>query len=162
MQTFNNRCSSLCCCLYSTSSFRLRHIEQRADSTYWIHKNNKPIKNCGMNNSITGPEETISLILLHIWKTTNETAKTSPLFLLYEGLIITPLFGWYTELGSAQCRQYLVLSRSVVIYSQGRREAIKSNSLQLKLYGVDEYEFPPFKTNGFCSDRMNKSRSLNK
>ena len=80
MQTFNNRCSSLCCCLYSTSSFRLQHIEQRPDSTYWIHKNNKPIKNCGMNNSITGPEETISLILLHIWKTTNETAKTSPCF----------------------------------------------------------------------------------
>lgn len=47
-----------------------------------------------MNNSITSPEETISLILLHIWKTTNETAKKVPLFLLFKGLIITPQFGW--------------------------------------------------------------------
>lgn len=80
-----------------------------------------------------------------------------PLFLLFEGLIITPQFGWYTEL--AHCRQYLLFSRSVVISSQGRREAIKSNCLQLKFYRVDEYEFPSFKTNGFYSDKMNKSRS---
>ena len=65
---FNNRCSSLCCCLRSTSSFRLRHIEQRADSTYWIHKNNKPIKNCRMNNSATTPRGDISLLSWHIWK----------------------------------------------------------------------------------------------
>lgn len=159
MQTFNNRCSSLCCCLYSTSSFRLRHIEQRADSTYWIHKNNKPIKKCGMNNSITGPEDKISLILLHIRKTTNATAKTSPYFLCSRDWSLLHCLGWYTELGSAHCRQYLVFSRSVVIYSQGRREAIKSNSLQLKLYRVDGYEFPPFKINGCYFDIMNKSRN---
>lgn len=83
MLAFNDRCSSFCCCLYSTSSFRLWRIEQRADSTYWIHKNNKPIKNFGMNNSITSPEETISLISLHIWKTTSE--QKHPLVAFVEG-----------------------------------------------------------------------------
>lgn len=38
-----------------------------------------------MNSSITSLEVTISLILLHIWKTTNETAKNIP-FPLSEGL----------------------------------------------------------------------------
>lgn len=73
----HNRCSSLCCCLYSTSCFRLQHTEQRADSIYWIHKNNKPIKNDCMNNSIASPEETISLILLH----NQWNSKMSPCFL---------------------------------------------------------------------------------
>lgn len=48
-----DRCSS-CCCLYTTSSFGLQHMQQQqADSTYWTYKNNRPINNCAMNNSVT-------------------------------------------------------------------------------------------------------------
>lgn len=132
MLPFNNRCSPLCRCLYSKSCFRLQYIEQRADSTYWIDKNNKPIKNFGVNNSVTSPEETISVLLLHIWKTTNETAKTSPLFHLFEELIITPRLGWYTEPGSARSRQFLALAPSAVISSKWRREAIKFKTWSLR------------------------------
>lgn len=131
MLAFNNRCSSLCCCLYSTSSFRLEHTEQRADSIYWIHKNNKPIKNGGMNNGITSPEETISLILLHNqWN----SKKTAPCFLcsrdwsLRHSLVGIPNLEAHTA-GN--------IWGSPVISSQGSREAIKSNSLQLKLCRVD-------------------------
>jgi len=60
-------------------------------------------------------------------------SKNVPLFNLFEELIITPRFVWRTELGSAHtythtnphCRQYLVFSRSAVIPSKGRREAVK-------------------------------------
>lgn len=54
-----------------------------------------------------------------------------------------------------------MFSHSAVISSQGKREAIKSNSLQLKLYKADKYEFPLFKTNGFSSDNINKNKNLN-
>ncbi len=47
-------------------------------------------------------------------------------------------------------------------HSQGRREAIKSKTLQLKLFRADRYEFPPFKTNGVYCDTISKSKSENK
>ena len=131
-KTSNNRCCSLCCCLYSTSSFRLWRIEQRADSTYWIHKNNKPIKDCGMNKSITGPEETISLILWHIWKTTNETAKMSLCFFSARDWSLRYCFVGILNL-EVHTAGNILCSHRIVIYSQGSREAIQSNSLQLKL-----------------------------
>lgn len=58
-----------------------------------------------------------------------------PLFPSFEGLIITRQFSWYSALnlevhtaGNILCSHY-----SAVISSQGRTQAIKSNSLQLEL-----------------------------
>lgn len=90
-----------------------------------------------MSNSITNPEVTISLTLLHIWKTTNGTAKNVPCFFCSGDLsLLHSLVGMLNlEVHTAG---NILFSRSVVISSQGRREAIKSKSLQVKLYRVDE------------------------
>lgn len=114
-ETSNNRCSSFCCCLYSTSRLRLRHIGQRADPTYWIHKNNKPIKIFDMDNSITSPGVTISLILLCVLENIQWNHKNVPCSLhsrdwsLLGSLVGTVRWTWKCTLQAISCVLTIVL-----------------------------------------------------
>lgn len=120
---FSSRCSSLCCSLYGTSSFRLRHIEQRADFTYWIHKNNKPIKKNGYEQQHYNPRGDNSINIIPHLENNKCNSKENPCFRdpsLLHRVVVVPNLKVHTA--------DAILCSHVV-----RREALKSNRLYFKL-----------------------------